>query len=634
MRRQYWLCLLAGVGLRAALVAQPVVLVRGTNSVPPGPEQRAADNVTRLLSRWLTDLGVPYRLIDDVHLGTETGGPPAAIILSYTPQLRSPHLRAIRTCVDRGAKVLVFYGQSPELAGWMDLRLGPYTNTLDPGRWAAMRFLPGVLPGGPAVVRQSSRSLRPVYPASPRSRTIAFWENADGRVTELPAWVQTPLGYWMSHILVDDGDTWNKQQMLLALLGTLMPDLWTRSAQHLSSHLLRTPDGEPWVPLEPENAKGLARMKAMLAEGKTLHAVAEMGALRHARTRSWLTRQPLPLPPLRGVWARADQIPITTWTSLCTRLSQHGITDLFFHGLSPDAAHYPSTVLPPSEWATAFGDMLRVALEAAHAAGLRFHVWKVCWRLESKATDRRAELQRAGRLQVSDRGETLDWLCPSHPDNLRAEKDAIRELVRRYPVDGIHLDYIRYPDARACFCAGCRSRFESRYQQRLPRWPLRPSDGPLWEEYSRWRVQQITRLVTDIRAMLKKERPAATFSAAVFGRYPSCVASVGQDWAAWLREGLVDFVCPMNYTPDATRFRQWVRDQMGLVDVRERIFPGIGVTASESRLDTIDAIEQMRIVCEEGGRGWVLFFLNRVLLEEVLPYMQASKAGDSSRAGR
>ncbi|MEI8256137.1 MAG: hypothetical protein WCJ30_10750, partial [Deltaproteobacteria bacterium] len=52
-------------------------------------------------------------------------------------------------------------------------------------------------------------------------------------------------------------------------------------------------------------------------------------------------------------------------------------------------------------------------LAAAHAHGLRLHAWKVCWQLQSAPTDVVARFREEGRLQLTDSGETIAWLCPS-----------------------------------------------------------------------------------------------------------------------------------------------------------------------------------------------------------------------------
>jgi len=259
---------------------------------------------------------------------------------------------------------------------------------------------------------------------------------------------------------------------------------------------------------------------------------------------------------------------------------------------------------------------------------MKVHVWKICWSVEGAPAETVSRLAGAGKLQRSDTGEVLNWLCPSNPDNQQAEKDSIRDVIKAYPVDGVHLDYIRFRDSHYCYCAGCRERFAAQTGAKVTKWPDDVRRGALKAKYSQWRCDQITRFVRDVKAMCGKVNSGIRVSAAVFGKYPQCVDSVAQDWGSWLRSGDIDFVCPMNYTADAQVFDEWVRNQVGLKAAGKRVFPGIGVTARESRLDALEVMDQIETVRKNGGRGFALFDLNRVLADEVLPYLRLGVTAD------
>ena len=49
--------------------------------------------------------------------------------------------------------------------------------------------------------------------------------------------------------------------------------------------------------------------------------------------------------------------------------------------------------------------------------------------------------------------------------------ESMLELVRKYHVDGIHFDYIRYPDLSGCYCPRCREKFEARIGRKVEQWP-------------------------------------------------------------------------------------------------------------------------------------------------------------------
>jgi uncharacterized lipoprotein YddW (UPF0748 family) len=270
------------------------------------------------------------------------------------------------------------------------------------------------------------------------------------------------------------------------------------------------------------------------------------------------------------------------------------------------------------------GDQAAAAVKSAHAAGLKLHLWKVCWNVESATPAETAKLEKQGRLQKDYLGKTVEWLCPSDSENQRWEKDMIREALKKYEFDGVHLDYIRYRDASVCFCGTCRKAFERKLGRAVANWPADAREGGLGREYSQWRVKQIGDFVRDIDTLASKILPQAEMSAAVFGKYPSCVPSVAQDWAEWVREGWLDYVCPMNYTADLAKFTGYVDSQVALVGAG-KVMPGIGVTARESRLNAFQVVDQVRLTQDRKTAGIVFFDLNRKLEREALPVISPAR---------
>ena len=217
------------------------------------------------------------------------------------------------------------------------------------------------------------------------------------------------------------------------------------------------------------------------------------------------------------------------------------------------------------------------------------------------------------------RGRALDWLCPSHPDNQRLELDALLEVARRYRVDGLHLDYIRYPDEECCYCEGCRRRFEAASGRRVEHWPEDCFRGPRKEEYNAWRCRQITQLVAAVHRELKRIRPEMKLSAAVWGGYPDCRRTVAQDWPAWVRAGYLDFVCPMDYTGDDAEFAEWVRQQAKWVEGRIPIYAGIGATATNLSLAADRVVGQIDEARHAGAAGFCLFNFDHATAASIVP---------------
>jgi uncharacterized lipoprotein YddW (UPF0748 family) len=617
------------------------VLVRGTSSTPNQAERNYAAGVTRRISGWLSDLGIEHRVIDDEKVSTRTLKEARVAMLTYNPRLRTTELATLHGFVKRGGRLIVFYSADPKLAHLMGVRLHAYRADPTGTRWTRMSFLDRALPGAPSVVHQRSRNIRAITPRR-RGRVVAFWENAAGHRRE-PAWVQTDTGFWMSHVLLDDGDTWHKQQLLVALLGQFDPSVWpvaaqaakrraetlgvfesyTETVRMIRSKAPRTVSAATAAASLAQARKTRASLEVLVQKGDHAAAFSQADILYHQLMQAYAATFEAGRHRVRGVW---DHFGLGLypgdWTRTCRELDALGVTDVFVNALWPGKALYPSSILPVDDAVGLYGDPLKDAVTAGKAQGLKIHLWKVCWNLDGAPEEFVADLRREGRLQRRDTGGVaMPWLCPSHPDNLRHEKDALREVLKRYPIDGIHLDYIRYPGSYACYCSGCRTRFEEHLERRVNRWPRDVRKGADREAFTRWRCGNITRLVRDVSVLARRARPGIQLSAAVYGKYPSCRDSVAQDWPGWVNEGLIDFVAPMNYTTDHGDFEKLLKSQVALLKDDSRLCPGIGVTAAESRLGVPAVLQQLETARQHGAGGFVLFDLNEVLSREILPYL-------------
>jgi uncharacterized lipoprotein YddW (UPF0748 family) len=324
----------------------------------------------------------------------------------------------------------------------------------------------------------------------------------------------------------------------------------------------------------------------------------------------------------RGVWNHSGTGAYPgDWDRSAKLLSENGFNRIFPNMLWGGVAHYASDVLPRSETFKKYGDQIEQCCTAAHRHGLEVHVWKVNYNLLNAPKEFVAKMRREGRTQVSAKGKSQNWLCPSNPKNQRLELDSMLEVVRKYPVDGLHFDYIRYPDGNHCYCDGCRRRFEAETGQKVldENWPGECSSGPRKQEYRDWRCKQITKLVATVSREAKKVRPGIKISAAVFGAYPGCRESVGQDWVQWVKDGDLDFLCPMNYTKDNNEFAGLVRSQMKLVGGRLPINVGIGATATNISMQPEDVAEQIHLARSLGAAGFALFEFSAKTAETLMP---------------
>ncbi|MBU0714502.1 MAG: family 10 glycosylhydrolase [Verrucomicrobia bacterium] len=623
-----------------------LVIVQGTLSMANAGEQTYARSRTKRISRWLQDFGLVHSVVDDEAVVAGQLKSAQVAILPYNSLPPDKELRALESFVKQGGKLMVFYSAEPKLAKLMGLKLGSYQASKVIGQWSSFAFNKHAPPLVPKVVYQDSSNILPAYPADKDSQVIACWQNSAGKDLADPAWVQSPHGLWMSHVLLDS-DAVNKQRMLLALLGAYVPSLWEQSAARV---MARAGKVGPFINLN-DAVTGITRMargataeefvnallaqcgqdykimSAALAKRKYAEVVETGQRLQTKLVEAFARVQHPKNQEFRGVWDHTGLgLYPGNWPKTGRILADAGMHAVFVNVLWAGLAHYDSRVVPQSEAVSRYGDQLKQCLAAAHANHLEVHVWKICWNLSNAPESFVAAMRKAGRLQVTNTGKELEWLCPSHPDNVALELKAISEVLNRYTVDGIHLDYVRYPDNNACFCNGCRRRFAQQLGEKITDWPKSAQSGNLSSKYNSWRSAQITALVRAVHDLARNSGVQTSkrvrISAAVYQGYPGCINSIGQDWGRWLKEDLVDFVCPMDYTTSNDVFKDLIRRQLALANAGGRVFPGLGVTAMESQLAPDQVIEQIRQTREAGADGFVLFDLNRTLEHDILPALR------------
>ncbi len=184
-------------------------------------------------------------------------------------------------------------------------------------------------------------------------------------------------------------------------------------------------------------------------------------------------------------------------------------------------------------------DPLAVAVKAAHDKGMEIHGWFNVFKVWSGGN----RVPRSEPLHVAlahpewvrQVGDEI-WIDPGIPEARRYIVDVIVDCASRYDLDGVHLDYIRYPGAS----------FDDRETFR------RYGQGQKREE---WRRQNVSLFVEELSRRLRQTRPWIKIGAAPIGIYRNidgvrgwqAYSAVYQDSRLWLREGWLDYLAPQIY---------------------------------------------------------------------------------------
>ena len=209
---------------------------------------------------------------------------------------------------------------------------------------------------------------------------------------------------------------------------------------------------------------------------------------------------------------------------------------------------YPSSIEPFSHVLTGISgknpgyDPLAFAIEECHKRGIQLHAWIVTLPLGKvdhiRRLGKRALPTKDGSLCTRYKGAW--YMEPGNPATADYITALVREIVQSYDVDGIHLDYVRYPDT-------------------VDGYP----DGSLHRKYGKglslaaWRRANITYIARSVYSAVKELKPWVRVSCAPLGKYNNLTrySSLGwdayntvyQDAQGWLREGIMDILFPMLY---------------------------------------------------------------------------------------
>ena len=620
-----------------------IAIVRGDSATARRPaEARSVQRYANVVAGLLDLAGLEYTMLSDADVSAARLERMRLAILPYNPVVGEKVSAVLSAYMERGGKLIACYALPRSLAAPAGIRVGGHVREKHKGYFASIRSAgaAGKVEGLPNVTRQASWNICSASAVKGKSRVAAWWYTSEGKPTGEAAIVIGGNCAFVTHVLLSD-DLANKRRLLLAMAGGLVPAIWTDAAR---GALDRTGKFEPYQGYESAR-KGIASQSAkggeasgMLKRAEALHkkavglfiarkyaaSVATSADVRRALIDAHcLSQRPVP-GERRGFWCHsAFGVKGMTWDQAIETLADNGFNAILPNMLWGGVAYYKSDVLPVSPEVGERGDQIALCTAACRKYGVACHVWKVNYNM-GWATPRGfcEKVKSASRTQIDFNGKPIArWLCPSHPENQKLEIDSMLEVVRKYDVDGVHFDYIRYPGPEACFCPGCRKRFEKSINSKVANWPadVRRNER-LREKWLAFRREQITTVVAAVSRKARKIRPEIKISAAVFRNWPGDRDRIGQDWKIWCDRGYLDFVCPMDYTPRTSAFARAVARQVkwsGPVACR----PGIGASVWLPASDPCKAIAQIRAARRAGAKGFTIFNYGPVEAAELLPML-------------
>jgi uncharacterized lipoprotein YddW (UPF0748 family) len=273
-------------------------------------------------------------------------------------------------------------------------------------------------------------------------------------------------------------------------------------------------------------------------------------------------------------------------------------------------------------------DPLAYLVDRAHRAGLEVHPWFCNAYFGAKQGGsygpgfaRYPQFAVVGKN--GSRFATVNSSVPADLHNPEYQKfmaDIMVDVARRYPIDGLHFDYIR--TMTDCYCGSCRRDFAKRFGHGI--------ETATEEEWVKWHREAAGRMVREISARAKKVRRGIILSAAVFANLESA-ARQGQDAPRWADAGDLDVILPMDYTMDTFEMRRNERSFLDAMKRDSRLATGVSIyvrsTGKVTSRDPSLVLEQIAMIRSMGIQGFCLFAYDH-LTEGIL---SALRSGPCSR---
>ena len=197
--------------------------------------------------------------------------------------------------------------------------------------------------------------------------------------------------------------------------------------------------------------------------------------------------------------------------------------------------------------------------------------------------------QKSGqRMQpTSEEGAYFDPGIPAVQEYLY---NVYMDVVSNYKLDGIQMDYIRYPNEKY----GYNPQAMKVFQQ---------SD---YSDYQEFKRDNITNFVRRVHEGAKSINPQIEVSTAVFADYDDAYYSRSQDWVAWLKEKIVDKVYLMAYAKEDKVIKKQLKFAAALAQ-KERVVFGLRAWDDENKYTGNELLTKIRLTLHEDFAGIAFF---------------------------
>ena len=334
---------------------------------------------------------------------------------------------------------------------------------------------------------------------------------------------------------------------------------------------------------------------------------------------------------LKGVWVRPTEKSEAEIERTLNEMAQLGINTIFLE------TYFHGKTIFPSEVMKSYGfegqnkifrgfDPLSCWVRGAHKRNMTLHVWFESFYIGNKLPQEDAYNILAVRPTWGNRNKENNasnepvahisehrgyFIDPANPEVVDFLTKLILEICARYNIDGVNLDYVRYPvSAKATssnyaasnwgYTPYAREEFKKIYGID----PVEISaDSAMWNKWDIYRQDRITKYVANIKDVLKDR--GVVLSAVIFPDYKTSLETKQQNWQRWSSYNYVDALTPLILTADYNLADNMLDELRRKTSSRTKIYPGLFVGFMEGESE--DLLKQIHIIRNRNLEGVVLF---------------------------
>ncbi|MBE5889297.1 MAG: hypothetical protein E7283_10860, partial [Lachnospiraceae bacterium] len=263
--------------------------------------------------------------------------------------------------------------------------------------------------------------------------------------------------------------------------------------------------------------------------------------------------------PMRALWLRPKETTKAQVEAAVQKIADTGINTIFletvFNGYTIFPVEYDATYQNPDYRGF---DVLQAYIDACHSRGIQLHCWVESFFIGMEWEDAGGPVYAAHKDWLLTDKEGNNWedtiygkmyfFNPARPECREWIVCLYEILVKNYDIDGIQLDYVRYPEKTSTKDYGYDDYTINAFKAEYGFDPTNAADGSAEaEKFAKFKRDQVTKYVEACSTRLRAIKPELILSLSVYPFFTDGVKNFMQSAQLWMDRGYGDLVVPMAY---------------------------------------------------------------------------------------